>query len=54
MKKPLLLFVSVFVCLTVFAIYRSQQAYHHGELMLGFVLMIAAVLFWKTLQRMNS
>jgi len=50
MKRPLTLFVSVFVCLAAFAIYSAQRAFHRGELMLSLVLMVAAVLFWKSLQ----
>jgi len=51
MKRPLTLFVAVFVCLTAFAIYSAQRASHRGELMLFLVLMVAAVLFWKSLQK---
>ena len=51
MKKRLSLFVGVFVCLTAFAIYSAQKASHRGELMLSLVLMVAAVLLWKSLQR---
>jgi cytochrome c oxidase assembly factor CtaG len=45
------LFVVVFVCLTAFAIYSAQRTYHRGELMLSLVLLVAAVLFWKSLQK---
>jgi len=51
MKRPLTLFVAVFVCLTAFAIYSAQRAFHRGELMLSLVLMVAAVIFWKSLQK---
>jgi len=54
MRRSLPLFVAVFVCLTAFAIYGAQQAFHRGELMWFFILMIAAALFWKTLQRTSS
>jgi lipopolysaccharide export LptBFGC system permease protein LptF len=54
MRRSLPLFAAVFVCLTAFAIYRAQQAYHRGELMWAFILMVAAVLFWKSLQRRRS
>jgi len=51
MKKRLSLFVAVFFCLTAFAIYSAQRASHRGELMLSLVLMVAALLFWRRLQR---
>jgi lipopolysaccharide export LptBFGC system permease protein LptF len=54
MKRSLPLFVAVFVFLTAFAIYLSQRAYHRGELMWAFILMIAAVLFWKALQKKKT
>jgi Flp pilus assembly protein TadB len=52
-KKPLPLFVLVFVCLTVLAIYLSNQVYRRGELAAAFVLIVAAVLFTKSLQKRN-
>jgi len=51
MKRPLTLFVAVFVSLTALAIYSAQRAFHRGELMLSLVLMVAAVIFWKSLQK---
>jgi hypothetical protein len=52
-QKPLPLFVLIFVCLTALAISLSNQAYRRGELAAAFVLIVAAVLFTKSLQKRN-
>lgn len=51
MKKSVGQFIAVFFVLLLLAITEADHAMHRVELMMFFVLMLAAVLFWKRLGR---
>ena len=51
MKKQFALLAIVFLGLAGYAIYLAQRAFHRGELTIFVVMMFAAVIFWRRLQK---
>jgi hypothetical protein len=54
MKDPRVLFAATFLCLGILALTLAPRAYLRGDLLGGFVLLIAAVLFFNRWQGKRS
>ena len=54
MKDPRVLFAAIFLCLGILALTLAPRAYLRGDLGCGFVLLIAAVLFFNRWQGKRS
>ncbi len=51
MKKQIPLFIIILLCLTAYALYAAQGATHRGERDWAFILIVIALIFWKSLRK---
>jgi uncharacterized membrane protein len=54
MKNPYALFATILLVLGIYALWAAPQALHRGNLMLFFVLIIAALIMFNRLQGKRS
>ncbi len=47
LKNPWAVLIVIFAVLAAVALYKSELAYRHGEVMAGFIMLVIAAIFLK-------